>query len=51
MMDPPPRRRIHQRAPSFANLAAIAVMAKGGLVADLVAVIASVDPIMGEVDR
>ncbi len=43
--------RIHERAPSFANLQAIPVMAKGGLIADLVAVIASVDPIMGEVDR
>ena len=43
--------RIHERAPSFANLQALAVMAKGGLVADLIAVIASVDPIMGEVDR
>lgn len=43
--------RIHERAPSFANLQAIEVMSKGGLVADLVAVIASVDPIMGEVDR
>jgi NADH-quinone oxidoreductase subunit D len=43
--------RIHERAPSFANLQAIAPMAVGGLVADLIAVIASVDPIMGEVDR
>jgi len=43
--------RIHERAPSFANLQALPVMARGGLVADLVAVIASIDPIMGEVDR
>jgi NADH-quinone oxidoreductase subunit D len=43
--------RIHERAPSFANLQAISPMAIGGLVADLIAVIASVDPIMGEVDR
>jgi len=43
--------RIHERAPSFANVQAIGIMAKGGLVADLIAVIASVDPIMGEVDR
>ncbi len=43
--------RIRERAPSFANLQAIEVMCKGGLVADLVAVIASIDPVMGEVDR
>ncbi|MBA2450178.1 MAG: NADH dehydrogenase (quinone) subunit D [Chloroflexi bacterium] len=43
--------RVHERAPSFANLQAIALMAEGGLVADLIAIIASVDPIMGEVDR
>jgi NADH-quinone oxidoreductase subunit D len=43
--------RIHERAPSFNNLQALPLMALGGLVADLVAVIASVDPIMGEVDR
>jgi NADH-quinone oxidoreductase subunit D len=43
--------RIHERAPSFANLQALPLMARGGLVADLVAIIASVDPIMGEVDR
>jgi NADH-quinone oxidoreductase subunit D len=43
--------RIRERAPSFANLQAIERMCKGGLVADLVAVIASIDPVMGEVDR
>jgi NADH-quinone oxidoreductase subunit D len=43
--------RVHERAPSFANLQAISIMAKGGLVADLIAIIASIDPIMGEVDR
>jgi NADH-quinone oxidoreductase subunit D len=43
--------RIHERGPSFANLQAIELMCKGGLLADLVAVIASIDPIMGEVDR
>lgn len=43
--------RVHCRAPSFCNLQAIELMAKGGLVADLVAVIASIDPVMGEVDR
>ncbi len=43
--------RVHMRAPSFANLQAIAPMAEGGLVADLVAIIASLDPVLGEIDR
>jgi NADH-quinone oxidoreductase subunit D len=43
--------RVHCRAPSFSNVQAIDIMATGGLVADLVATIASIDPVMGEVDR
>ena len=43
--------RWHQRAPSFANLQAISLIAPGGLVADVIAIIASLDPILGEVDR
>jgi NADH-quinone oxidoreductase subunit D len=43
--------RVHFRAPSFVNLQALAHMAKGRLVADLVALTASLDPILGEVDR
>lgn len=43
--------RVHVRDPSFVNLQALAVMAVGGLIADLIAVIASVDPVMGGVDR
>ncbi len=43
--------RVHVRAPSFSNLQALPVMASGGLVADLVTIIGSVDPVMGEVDR
>lgn len=43
--------RIHERAPSFCNLQAIHQMSVGHLVADLVAIIASIDPVMGEVDR
>jgi NADH-quinone oxidoreductase subunit D len=43
--------RVHFRAPSFVNLQALPYLAKGRLVADLVALIASVDPILGEVDR
>jgi NADH-quinone oxidoreductase subunit D len=43
--------RVHERAPSFANLQALGKIVEGGLVADAVACIASLDPIMGEVDR
>ncbi len=43
--------RMHIRGPSFTNLQALPHMMRGGLVADAVAVISSVDPIMGEVDR
>ncbi|MDQ4095702.1 MAG: NADH dehydrogenase (quinone) subunit D [Actinomycetota bacterium] len=43
--------RVHVRDPSFVNLQALPVMAEGGLVADLIAVIASTDPVMGGVDR
>jgi NADH-quinone oxidoreductase subunit D len=43
--------RMHIRAPSFTNLQALPYLLKGGQVADAVAVISSVDPIMGEVDR
>jgi len=43
--------RCHFRAPSFASLHALGPCAEGGLVADLVAIIGSFDPVMGEVDR
>ena len=43
--------RLHIRGPSFYNLGAMAPMMENRLVADAVAVISSVDPIMGEVDR
>ncbi|HEX7167145.1 MAG TPA: NADH-quinone oxidoreductase subunit D [Acidimicrobiales bacterium] len=43
--------RLHIRGPSFVNLQTLPVMLRGGLVADAVAVISSVDPVMGEVDR
>ena len=36
---------------SFANLQALPSMAKGMLIADLVAIISTVDPVLGEVDR
>ncbi len=43
--------RLHIRGPSFVNLQALPVMLRGGLIADAVAVISSIDPVMGEVDR
>jgi NADH-quinone oxidoreductase subunit D len=43
--------RMHIRGPSFVNLQALPHMMRGGLVADAVAIISSVDPVMGEVDR
>jgi len=43
--------RMHIRGPSFVNLQTLPHMMRGGLIADAVAIISSVDPIMGEVDR
>ncbi len=43
--------RMHIRGPSFYNLQSMAPMMEGSMVADGVAIISSVDPIMGEVDR
>jgi NADH-quinone oxidoreductase subunit D len=43
--------RVKIRDPSFVNLQAVPAMVEGGLVADAVAVISSVDPVMGGVDR
>jgi NADH-quinone oxidoreductase subunit D len=43
--------RMHIRGPSFYNLQATEPMAAGSLVADAVAIVSSIDPIMGEVDR
>ncbi|MFM7410422.1 MAG: NADH dehydrogenase (quinone) subunit D [Actinomycetota bacterium] len=43
--------RIHMRAPSFVNIQCLPHMMRDGLVADAVAVISSVDPVLGEVDR
>ncbi|MDQ4005856.1 MAG: NADH-quinone oxidoreductase subunit D, partial [Actinomycetota bacterium] len=43
--------RVRVRDPSFVNLTALPEMARGRLVADVVACVASVDPVMGGVDR
>jgi NADH-quinone oxidoreductase subunit D len=43
--------RMHVRGPSFVNIQTLPHMMHNGLIADGVAVISSVDPIMGEVDR
>jgi NADH-quinone oxidoreductase subunit D len=43
--------RMHTRAPSFYNLQALPVMMADSLVADTIATIASLDPVMGDVDR
>ena len=43
--------RVHVRDPSFVNLQAIAALSEGGLIADVIASIASIDPVMGGVDR
>jgi NADH-quinone oxidoreductase subunit D len=44
-------KRVHMRDPSFVNLQALAKMGEGGLIADFIAAIAMLDPILGGVDR
>jgi NADH-quinone oxidoreductase subunit D len=43
--------RVHMRNPSFATLQAIETMAKGRMISDLVAVVGSIDIVLGEIDR
>lgn len=43
--------RCHVRGPSFVNLSAMPDMVKGSLIADVVAVIGSIDIVLGEIDR
>ncbi|MGP0077286.1 NADH-quinone oxidoreductase subunit D, partial [Mycobacterium sp.] len=43
--------RVHYRDPSFTNLQSVAAMCEGGMVADLITAVASIDPVMGGVDR
>jgi len=44
-------RRVHMRTPSFDNLAVLPEIVKGHLVADLVAILASIDIVLGDIDR
>ena len=43
--------RVHYRDPSFTNLQAVAAMCEGGMLADVISAVASIDPVMGGVDR
>jgi len=43
--------RLRIRSPSFNNVSTLPVLVEGGLIADVIANIASLDPVMGEVDR
>ncbi len=43
--------RVHYRDPSFTNLQAVSAMTEGGMIADVIVAVASIDPVMGGVDR
>jgi NADH-quinone oxidoreductase subunit D len=43
--------RVHFRGPSFINLSALPAMSEGEMVADVVAIIGSLDIVLGEIDR
>ncbi|MCK5457681.1 MAG: NADH-quinone oxidoreductase subunit D, partial [Melioribacteraceae bacterium] len=43
--------RVKVRAPSFVSLSAIGHIAKGYLIADVVAILGSLDIVLGEIDR
>jgi NADH-quinone oxidoreductase subunit D len=43
--------RVHWRTPSFDNLSVLSKIVKGHLVADLIAILASVDIVLGDIDR
>jgi NADH-quinone oxidoreductase subunit D len=47
----PKPSRVHVRGPSFINLSALPVMSEGEMVADVVAIIGSIDIVLGEIDR
>ncbi len=43
--------RMHMRTPSFANMQVVPAMMRGALLADAIAIIATIDPVLGDVDR
>jgi NADH-quinone oxidoreductase subunit D len=47
----PKPHRVHWRTPSFDNLSVVPKLVKGHLVADLVAILASTDIVLGDIDR
>jgi len=47
----PKPHRVHMRDPSFVNLQATAPLCRGNYLADLIAIVATLDPVMGGVDR
>ena len=47
----PKPARVHFRTPSYVNLASLPELAKGVFIADLVAIIGSIDIVLGEIDR
>lgn len=47
----PKPSRVHFRGPSFVNLSALPQMSEGEMVADIVAIIGSLDIVLGEIDR
>ncbi len=47
----PKPERVHFRGPSFVNLSALPVMVEGEMIADVVAIIGSLDIVLGEIDR
>lgn len=47
----PKPERVHFRGPSFVNLSALPTMSEGEMIADVVAIIGSLDIVLGEIDR
>jgi len=43
--------RVKARAPSFSNLSVLPELAKGALISDVVAIVGSIDIVLGDVDR
>jgi NADH-quinone oxidoreductase subunit D len=43
--------RAHFREPSFNNLQSTSAMSEGGMISDIIGAVASIDPVMGGVDR